>query len=608
MRRAGSASGRTRRVRACRILLPRVLSSVLLYGFAGGVAAETHVLRLGTGPKGGAYSALGEGLKRVLEQRGSGLAIRLVPSKSSVESIGKLVAGECDFAFVRNDVAAAAYKGTLPFDKGYSGLRGLASLYTETVQIVVREAAWIRQLSDLKGERVAVGPKGSGSEANAAAILKAAGISYGDLAEVVYASLNDVEDGLAAGTIDAVFMTAGVPTPAARTLQNVCLVAIPPKILMRLREEHSTYVGQRLPVGTYPWQSEEVATVGLRALLLTRSDLSRRDALTIAAAVFCCTDTLSHFHPIAEQINRMRGMQGMPLPLHRGAAHYYRRRRLFDIAAFAGVFSLVVCGLGFLRYRRRRLLRAARNARRETCFEVTVVLAGILAGLVGLMWLVEGPHNEDFARLGSTLRSLILYMMSGMEHFAPSTVAGKVIACLMVVIVLGMTGGLAGLIASRLIHRKEEPVAPEPPAYRHDVFLSYRREDGAATARAFQARLSADGYNVFLDVDDLKTGKFDDALLRHIEGARNVLLILSVGSLDLCRREDDWLRKEIAHAIARGKNIVPIMMPGFAFPVAATLPEEIREIPLHNCVEYSHTFFDAMMDRVKEFLAADGDG
>jgi len=459
MRRAGSAFGTTRRSHSRRSRWSAGLSLICWWAFLAGVAAETNVLRLATGPKGRVYSALGKGLKNVLERHGPGLGLQLVSSTGSVHSVRLLVAGECDLAFVQNDVAAAAYKGTAPFDKSYSGLRGLASLYTETVQIIAREAAWIRQLADLKGERVAVGPESSGTEVNAAAVLAAAGMSFGDFGEVVHISFEEAKKRLAAGTVDAVFMTAGVPTPAARGLENVCLVPIPREILAKLRDMHPNYVSKTLAAGTYAWQSEEVTTVGLRALLLTRSSLSRAHARSVVNAIFCCTEALRHFHPVAGEISRMKGTQALPLPLHRGAAQYYRRRRFIDMGLFCAACILVVCGLAFLVCRRHHLSHAARSARGNVYFKIAAVFVGILGGLVGLMWFLEGPHNENFAKPGSALWYLVLYMMSGMEDFGPNTVTGKVIACLMAFAGMGIVGSVGGLVAARLI-RREEPRVP----------------------------------------------------------------------------------------------------------------------------------------------------
>ena len=136
----------------------------------------------------------------------------------------------------------------------------------------------------------------------------------------------------------------------------------------------------------------------------------------------------------------------------------------------------------------------------------------------------------------------------------------------------------------------------------YDAFISYRRESGASEARAIRAELRQQKLRVFLDVDDLRSGHFDEALLARIADAPNFIVILSPNCLDRCADEQDWLRKEIAQAIKTSRNIIPIMMGGFSFPERHTLPEELKALPTHNGLEYSHKYFNAMIAEILRYL------
>lgn len=137
----------------------------------------------------------------------------------------------------------------------------------------------------------------------------------------------------------------------------------------------------------------------------------------------------------------------------------------------------------------------------------------------------------------------------------------------------------------------------------YDLFISYRRENGAAEARLLRERLMAQGWSVFLDVANLRHGYFDEALLTHIAGAPNFLVVLSPQALDRCVNADDWLRREIAQAIQTRRNIIPLMLPGFTWP--AGLPDDIQLLPRHQGIEYSHTYFEEMVARIVESLTLD---
>lgn len=125
------------------------------------------------------------------------------------------------------------------------------------------------------------------------------------------------------------------------------------------------------------------------------------------------------------------------------------------------------------------------------------------------------------------------------------------------------------------------------------AFISYRRDHGSTLARLLKEALERAGVEAFLDVDDLGSGHFDRKLLREIESRENFVLVCTPGCLDRCRDEGDFLRLEIAHAIQLRRNIVPVVVEGFAWPAAELLPEPIRELQRHNDIAFSHRHWDS---------------
>lgn len=135
----------------------------------------------------------------------------------------------------------------------------------------------------------------------------------------------------------------------------------------------------------------------------------------------------------------------------------------------------------------------------------------------------------------------------------------------------------------------------------YDVFISYRRDKGGAEARLIRAALAERGLRVFLDVTDLSKGHFDEALLRYIAATPSFIVILSPDALGpRIQKQEDWMRREIAHAILTGRNIVPVIFPEFEFP--AQLPDDIEDLPRHQGVKYSHDFFEAVIDKILRLI------
>jgi Hsp70 protein/TIR domain len=134
------------------------------------------------------------------------------------------------------------------------------------------------------------------------------------------------------------------------------------------------------------------------------------------------------------------------------------------------------------------------------------------------------------------------------------------------------------------------------------VFISYRRSTASAEARLIRAELALRHKRVFLDVDDLRAGYFDNALLERIEQTPVFIVILAPGALDRCNDPRDWLRQEIAHAVTTKRTIVPVRLSGFAYPSPEMLPEEIRSLPRWQSLLYHHEYFKEFIEKLSGYL------
>ena len=135
---------------------------------------------------------------------------------------------------------------------------------------------------------------------------------------------------------------------------------------------------------------------------------------------------------------------------------------------------------------------------------------------------------------------------------------------------------------------------------KYDIFISYRRDGGEYTAKILRDQLEELGYKVFFDVESLRSGDFNTKLYSVIDECRDFLLILSPHALDRCEDQDDWVRCEVEHALRAKKNVIPIMLRGFTFP--QTLPDSIEALRYKNGLEANAQFFDAFVDRLRQFL------
>ena len=138
----------------------------------------------------------------------------------------------------------------------------------------------------------------------------------------------------------------------------------------------------------------------------------------------------------------------------------------------------------------------------------------------------------------------------------------------------------------------------------YDVFISYRRDGGFEMAQMIHDRLQKKGLRVFLDVESLRSGKFNEQLYNVIQSCRVFVLIESPHALDRCVNADDWVRMEIEHAFQNEKVVIPVMLKGFSYP--ENLPESLRDLPLCNGIEPSKNYFDASIDKLYELVVHAG--
>lgn len=139
----------------------------------------------------------------------------------------------------------------------------------------------------------------------------------------------------------------------------------------------------------------------------------------------------------------------------------------------------------------------------------------------------------------------------------------------------------------------------------YDVFISYRRDGGSETAKHLRDLLVRDGYSVCFDIDTLREGRFDEALLRRVDECTDFILVVDKRCFNRtvdgsCKPEDDWLRMELARALHMRKNVVPVLLAGAVFP--GNLPDDIKEVKWHSGPTYSQEYFDQFYEKLKGYL------
>ncbi|WP_212629709.1 TAXI family TRAP transporter solute-binding subunit [Pseudomonas sp. KB-10] len=279
-----------------------------------------------TGGTSGVYYPLGMSLSDLYGENIEGSTTSVRATKASVENLNLLQIARGQLAFALGDSVADAWKGNE--DAGFRAprdrLRAIAGIYPNYIQIVASQASGIRSLEDLRGKRISVGAPRSGTELNARAIFKAAGLSYKDMGQVEFKPYAESVELIEKGQLDATLQSAGLGMAAIRELAErmpITFVAIPEQVVSRIGGAYQPGI---IPAGTYKGQASDVTTATITNLLVSQTSVSDDLAYQMTRLLFENLGRLAEAHPAARDIQLERATNGLPIPLHPGAERFYR--------------------------------------------------------------------------------------------------------------------------------------------------------------------------------------------------------------------------------------------------------------------------------------------
>lgn len=289
---------------------------------------KNNNLKIATGGVAGTYYPLGLALRDSLNKNIKMCNAKSIATHGSVQNVRLLHNKHVDLAFIQSDIAYYAAQGKEMFEGNkLTDLRALAGLYPEVVQIVVRDDSNIKSLADLRGKTIAVGATNSGTEANARQILKSANISFADI-QARYMDFANASEALTENKVDAVFMTAGYPTPAIENMIHkvkVRLLPISDEFADKLIAKHPFYTKISLSTSSYN-SNRNTPSVAIQCLLVTTTRMSADDAIKILTVLYNNPTAMRRSNTAANVIDKSTALVGMSITGHDGASKFFTNK------------------------------------------------------------------------------------------------------------------------------------------------------------------------------------------------------------------------------------------------------------------------------------------
>jgi TRAP transporter TAXI family solute receptor len=283
-----------------------------------------------TGGTSGVYYPLGVAIGKIYSDRLPDVRTQVQATKASVENLILLQQGRGEIAFAMGDSLKAAWDGDeeAGFKSRLDRLRIIAAIYPNYIQIVATADSNIKTLADLKGKRLSVGAPKSGTELNSRAILAAAGLSYKDIGKVEYLPFAESVELMKNRQLDATLQSAGLGVASLKDLSastDISLVSVPKEVVDRIGPP---FVSVKIPANTYPGQDKDVPTAAVANYLVTSSAVSDDLAYQMTRLIFENLPELATAHASGKEIKLETAPIGNPIPLHPGAARYYKEKGL----------------------------------------------------------------------------------------------------------------------------------------------------------------------------------------------------------------------------------------------------------------------------------------
>jgi TRAP transporter TAXI family solute receptor len=300
-------------------------------------AADNRSYILATASTGGTYYPVGVALatltKVKLEPKHK-VSLSAINSAGSGENIKLLSENEAQFAILQGLYGAWAWNGEGAFAQSgpKKNIRSVSMLWQNVEQFAVKtdlaKTGTIDDIAGLDGKKFSIGKKNSGTEGSGLQILGGLGVKTDSL-DMAYMGYGPSADALQNGTIVGMNIPSGVPTSAitrayAALGSDMTVLDFTDEQIKRANGNYQLWTRYVIPANTYPGQVKDINTMAQPNFLAVRDDLSEEDVYLLTKSIYENLSFLNGIHKATKAMSLEKAIAGLPIPLHPGAARYYK--------------------------------------------------------------------------------------------------------------------------------------------------------------------------------------------------------------------------------------------------------------------------------------------
>ncbi|CAH7054360.1 TRAP transporter solute receptor, TAXI family precursor [Vibrio chagasii] len=300
-------------------------------------AQEERSYILATASTGGTYYPVGVALATLSKVKlapKQHFSLAAISSAGSGENVKLLNENEAQFAILQGLYGAWAWQGLGPYEKSGSQtqLRSVSMLWQNVEHFIVRsdltETGTMSDLENLNGKKFSIGKKNSGTENSGRQIMQGLSVNPEQF-KLAFMGYGGSASALQNGTIDGMNTPAGVPVGAvtqafAALGEDIQILSFTDEQIKKANGDYNIWTKYEIPANTYPGVDKPITTIAQPNFLAVREDISEEDVYQLTKAIYENLPFLQGIHKATKAMALEKGIAGLPVPLHPGAARYYK--------------------------------------------------------------------------------------------------------------------------------------------------------------------------------------------------------------------------------------------------------------------------------------------
>ena len=293
-----------------------------------------YTVRLATGGPTGEYYAFGKAIAQVTEANEPKIHVDVLKSPGSNQNMDDVHNRVVDLALVQNDT---------PVQRN---VRAIAHLYPEMFHLIASKEANINSLTDLKGQRIALMPEGSGSYNLFWPLTEHYGLTKNDF-QFQAMTASEAYTALQAGNVEATFRIIGLGNKTiGELLATNRFELVPIDQIGALQLTQPYLEATVIPKGSYdggsPIPSQDLPVVAVSALLVAHADVNPDVVRAITRILYEHRSELIRINPRTANVQSPDRSQNLGFPLHEGARAYYSQDNPSFLVTYAEPIGLLL--------------------------------------------------------------------------------------------------------------------------------------------------------------------------------------------------------------------------------------------------------------------------